>query len=62
MELEINYTVWIDTDEILKGIKKGLSLNDAIEDYVSGLDDADYYLIGSTEIEKIKNFILSIDN
>ena len=61
MELNIvrNDTLYIDTDDILRTVKKeGCSLIEAIEDYVSGLDDYYYYAIGEEEIQKIKNFIL----
>ena len=58
MELKITTTVYIEMDCLVKKAQKpewkNRSLDDLIEDYISGLDDCDYYLIGTEETEKIK--------
>jgi len=54
-ELEITTTVGIDTDTIKYIMAEdSLTLEEAIDDYVRGLDDCDYYLIGDVEKQKIK--------
>lgn len=60
MELKIVSYVYIDVDAIWETmLNKGSTLEWAIDDYVSGLDDCDYYAIGNEELEKIKNFMLT---
>ena len=60
MELEIINTVWIDTETIINSILDNSfdNVDDAIDDYISGLDDCDYYMIGITEHQKIKEEIM----
>ena len=63
MELTITNTIYIDIEEILaiyedgRNEKDDYSLNEAINDYVGGLDDYYYYQIGDDEIEQIGDFI-----
>lgn len=56
MELEINTIVWIEIHEIIAYIKeKNLPLKIAVEEYIAGLDDCDYYLVNNEECkEKIR--------
>ena len=57
-ELEITTTVTIDVNEIKRIMAEDdFSLDEAIDDYVAGLDDCDYFLIGTYEKEQIKNYI-----
>jgi hypothetical protein len=58
MELEIKSYVYIEIEEIIKDSKLTINSTDeeiknAISDYVAGLDDCEYYLIGNDEKEKI---------
>ena len=58
MELTITNTVFIDIDIIIKnGHLNQMSDSDeiwnAIADYVNGLDDCEYYLIGDKEMNDI---------
>lgn len=55
MELTITNTIDIDIDEILDCLKNNpqMSVEDAVEDYICGLDDMEYYLIGCEEAIKI---------
>ena len=59
MELIVTKTLWIPLEEIIEDneLTKNSSdseIMDAVEDYVSGLDDYDYYLIGEIDKEKIQ--------
>ena len=54
MELTITTTVWIEIEAIINLIEEnGWSIEEGVHDYIAGLDDCDYYLIGSEEEEKI---------
>ena len=53
MELWITTMVYIEMDTIREKIKKGASIEEAVDDYISGLDDCEYYLIGEEEKAKI---------
>ena len=58
MELDIHNTIYIDVDGIIRIYRLKASSTDkqiefAVNDYVSGLDDVDYYCIGETEIQQI---------
>jgi hypothetical protein len=58
MELEIKSYVYIEVEEIIKDSELTINSTDeeiknAISDYVAGLDDCEYYLIGNDEKEKI---------
>lgn len=62
MELEINYTIWIDINEIINDYYLCSSSSDddittALNDWWEGLDDCDYYSIGTDEIAKIRTEI-----
>lgn len=62
MEIEINYTIWIDIDGIINDYCLCSSSSDddittAINDWCAGLDDCDYYNIGTEEIAKIRTEI-----
>lgn len=62
MELEIITTVFIDINEIIEAHHLDYNSSDkgikwAVDSYVAGLDDADFYLIGAEEKEKIKKEI-----
>ena len=62
MELEIITTIFIDIDEIIEAYHLDYNSSDedikkAVDYYVAGLDDADFYLIGTEEREKIKKEI-----
>lgn len=59
MNLKITKTVFIDIDEIIEYNYLDYNSSDmevqiAVEDYLSSLEDCDYYLIGEEEEEKIK--------
>ena len=57
MELEINTTVYIDIDAIIKYYIKeeDLPLEIAVEEYIACLDDCDHYLVNNEECkEKIR--------
>lgn len=63
MELDIirTETIFIDIEAIMETkIDNNCTLEEAIDDYVSGLEDYYYYLIGEEEKEQIKNYILEI--
>ncbi len=65
MELCIVSYIYIDIFEIIEDyfLNKNSSksiIMEAITNYVAGLDDCDYYLIGDREIEKIYNKIYSL--
>ena len=65
MELYIVSYIYIDIFEIIEDyfLNKNSSksiIMEAITNYVAGLDDCDYYLIGDREIEKIYNKIYSL--
>lgn len=34
-----------DIDEILNNVRNGLTIEEAVEDWVCGLDDLDYYIV-----------------
>ena len=53
MELTITSTVYINLDEIIDSINNGMEIEEAVSDYVAGLDDCEYYLVGYDEQEKI---------
>ena len=58
MELDIHYTIYIDVEGIIEDYRLKASstkkrIEFAVNDYVCGLDDADYYCIGETEIQQI---------
>lgn len=62
MNLEITTTIFIDINEIIEAYHLDYNSSDedierAVDYYVSGLDDADFYLIGTEEREKIKKEI-----
>ena len=62
MELEITTTIFIDINEIIEAYHLDYNSSDedikkAVDYYVAGLDDADFYLIGTKEREKIKKEI-----
>lgn len=62
MEIEINYTIWIDIGGIINDYYLCSSSSDddiitAIIDWCAGLDDCDYYNIRTEEIAKIKTEI-----
>jgi len=62
MELEVISYIYIDVEGIIEDHNLNANSNekeiyDAIRDYVLGLDDCYYYLIGSEETEKIYNGI-----
>jgi hypothetical protein len=62
MEFEIRTTFYLseaDKKEILETISKGFSIEYAVEDFISGLDDCDYYLAGMVE-EKIVNYFKNL--
>lgn len=54
MELEITTCIYINIDEIIEHILNGTNIDDAIDNYIIGMDDCEYYLIGSEETKKIK--------
>ena len=59
MEFEINTTFYLSDlgkKAILEMISKGYSVEYAVEDFIDGLDDCDYYLAGIVEKEIIKYF------
>jgi hypothetical protein len=59
MEFEIKTTFYLsdaDKEEILETISKGHSVEYAVEDFISGLDDCDYYLAGMVEEKIVKYF------
>ena len=54
MKLEIKRTIDIDIEEIKKDIcERGCKVSEAVHDYICGLDDDLYSLIGSEEYEQI---------
>lgn len=53
MELWITTMVYIEMDTIREKIKKGASIEDAVDSYIFGLEDHEYYLIGEEEKAKI---------
>lgn len=64
MELEITTTVYIPVDAIIEdyGIDMNTDRADiekAVQDYVCGLDDCEYYIIGDAEIEQIIDEIVN---
>ena len=59
MEFEINTAFYLsdgDKEEILAMISNGYSVEYAVKDFISGLDDCDYYLAGMVEEEIINYF------
>ena len=54
LELDINTTVYVDINQIVKDVIDGSNIDEAIEDNIAEMDDCEYYLIGSEEREKIK--------
>ena len=58
MELEITTTIYIDMDCLVNMAQeeewKDKDLNEVVDNFVSGLDDCDFYLIGSKEEEQIR--------
>lgn len=57
MELEINTTVYINIDAIIKYYIKeeNLPLEIAVEEYITSLDDCEHYLVNNEECkEKIR--------
>lgn len=56
MLLVIEQTVYIDEHEIVNSILNHEfdNVDDAVDEYVAGLDDCEYYAIGNEEIEKVK--------
>ena len=54
MELTITRTIHINLDEIIDNINNGFDIEDAIRDYVGGLDSCEYYLIGFEAEQEIK--------
>lgn len=62
MEFEINTTFYLSDsykEAILETISKGYSVEYAVEDFIDGLDDCDYYLVGIIE-EKIINYFKNL--
>ena len=53
MILKIISEVDIDLEVIKDLIDKGMDKVDAVEDYISGFDDSEYYLIGCSERQEI---------
>ena len=53
MELWITTMVYIEMDTIREMIKNGTPIEEAVDDYISGLEDCEYYLIGEEERAKI---------
>ena len=63
MELEITTSIYIDIDYIIEinnidNSFLGSEVRLCVEDYVNGMDDCDYCLIGHEEKEKIVNAIV----
>ena len=58
MELNVTTTVYIDMDYLVNIAQdkeyKNIELDEIVHDFVSGLDDCDYYLIGPKEEKQIK--------
>lgn len=58
MELTITSTVFIDIDYLVNMVRKEewkyIKLDEIVHDFVSRLDDCDYYLIGPEEEKQIK--------
>ena len=64
MEFEINTTFYldeIDKKEILETISKGYSVEYAVEDFIEGLDDCNYYLALMVEKEIVDYFKKMLD-
>lgn len=57
MNITVTTTMYINTDEIIEKIKEGKTVEKAINSYIWGLDDSEFYLLGDKEIEQIKEFI-----
>lgn len=54
MILKVISEIDIDLEEIKNLIdKEDMDKVDAVEDYIAGLDDSDYYLIGCSERQEI---------
>jgi hypothetical protein len=57
MELNVTTTVYIDMDYLVNMAQekewKDKELDEIVHDFVSGLDDCDYYLIGPEEERQI---------
>lgn len=58
MEIEVKRTIYIDLDEIIEEhhLTKDTSyerIRASVDDYVSGLDDCDYYALNSDNITAI---------
>lgn len=59
MNITITRTIFIDIDELIEDFQLNYNSSDedisqAVEEYVLGFEDCDYYLIGQEEIEKIE--------
>lgn len=57
MNITVTRTIIVDTDEIIEEVKEGKTVEKAIDSYIWGLDDSEFYLLGDEEIEQIKEFI-----
>ena len=65
MELEITTTIWIDVESIVNEYDIDMNtpysdIKQSVEDYVSGLDDCEYYMIGGEEVNKIVSAIIEL--
>lgn len=65
MEFEYSGTVYIDIDGIIDSFldedNEWDSLREAVDDYVCGLDDCDYYVVDETMTQKIIDEVMKHD-
>ena len=59
MEFEFTETVYFsefDEEEVLENISNGMTVEEAVADWISRLDDCEYYIVSRVE-EQIVNYM-----
>lgn len=62
MEFEFKETVYFseeDEKEVRKNISNGMTIDRAVSDWISGLDDCDYYIVCRIE-DQIIDYMYSV--
>lgn len=62
MEFEFKETVYFsefDEEEVLENISNGMTIERAVADWISGLDDCEYYIVCRVE-EQIISYMYSV--